>query len=64
MALPLAMAFAIASGPEAGGRAVDAIIGGMLVSLLGGSSVADRRACRAFIVIVYGIVERHGLANC
>ena len=63
VALPLAMAFAIASGlkPEAG--LWTAIIGGMLVSLLGGSSVQIGGPAGAFIVIVYGIVERYGLAN-
>ena len=63
VALPLAMAFAIASGltPEAG--LWTAIIGGLLVSLLGGSHVQIAGPAGAFIVIVYGIVERHGLAN-
>lgn len=63
VALPLAMAFAIASGlkPEAG--LWTAILGGLLVSLLGGSSVQIGGPAGAFIVIVYGIVERHGLAN-
>ncbi len=63
VALPLAMAFAIASGvkPEAG--IVAAIIGGFLVSALGGSHVQVGGPAGAFIVIVYGIVERYGLAN-
>ena len=63
VALPLAMAFAIASGltPQAG--LWSAIIGGLLVSLLGGSSVQIAGPAGAFIVIVYGIVERHGVAN-
>lgn len=63
VALPLAMAFAIASGlkPEAG--LWTAIIGGLLVSLLGGSSVQIGGPAGAFIVIVYGIVERHGLGS-
>jgi SulP family sulfate permease len=63
VALPLAMAFAIASGlkPEAG--LWTAIIAGMLISLLGGSSVQIGGPAGAFIVIVYGIVERYGLAN-
>ncbi|MBP6305630.1 MAG: STAS domain-containing protein, partial [Giesbergeria sp.] len=61
--LPLAMAFAIASGlkPEAG--LWTAIIGGFLVALLGGSNVQIGGPAGAFIVIVYGIVERYGLAN-
>ncbi len=63
VALPLAMAFAIASGlqPEAG--IWTAIIAGALVSSLGGSSVQIAGPAGAFIVIVYGILERYGLAN-
>jgi SulP family sulfate permease len=63
VALPLAMAFAIASGvkPEAG--IFTAIIAGFLISALGGSSVQIGGPAGAFIVIVYGIVERYGLAN-
>ncbi|MGL6203172.1 MAG: SulP family inorganic anion transporter [Giesbergeria sp.] len=63
VALPLAMAFAIASGlkPEAG--LWTAIIGGFLVSLLGGTNVQIGGPAGAFIVIVYGIVERHGVAG-
>ncbi len=63
VALPLAMAFAIASGlkPEAGIFA--AIIGGLLVAVLGGAKVQIAGPAGAFIVIVYGIVDRYGLAN-
>ena len=63
VALPLAMAFAIASGlkPEAG--LWTAIIAGLLISLFGGSSVQIGGPAGAFIVIVYGILERYGLAN-
>jgi sulfate permease, SulP family len=63
VALPLAMAFAIASGlsPEAG--LWTAIIAGFIISVLGGSSVQIGGPAGAFIVIVYGIVERYGLAN-
>jgi len=63
VALPLAMAFAIASGlkPEAG--LWTAIIAGFLISALGGSSVQVGGPAGAFIVIVYGIIERYGLAN-
>ena len=63
VALPLAMAFAIASGlkPEAG--LFTAIIAGFLISLLGGSRVQIGGPAGAFIVIVYGILERYGLAN-
>ncbi len=63
VALPLAMAFAIASGlkPEAG--IWTAIIAGTIVAALGGSSVQIAGPAGAFIVIVYGILERYGLAN-
>ena len=57
------MAFAIASGlkPEAG--LFTAILAGFLISVLGGSPVQIGGPAGAFIVIVYGIVERYGLAN-
>ncbi len=63
IALPLAMAFAIASGlkPEAGIFA--AIIGGLIVALLGGTKVQIAGPAGAFIVIVYAIVDRYGVAN-
>jgi SulP family sulfate permease len=63
VALPLAMAFAIASGvkPEAG--IFTAIIAGFLISALGGSRVQIGGPAGAFIVIIYGIVEKYGLAN-
>ncbi len=63
VALPLAMAFAIASGlkPEQG--LVTAIVAGFLISALGGSNVQIGGPAGAFIVIVYGIVERYGLTN-
>ena len=63
IALPLAIAFAIASGmkPEAG--LIAAVIGGFLISALGGSRVQIGGPAGAFVVIVYGIVERYGVAN-
>ncbi|WOP14888.1 SulP family inorganic anion transporter [Ottowia sp. SB7-C50] len=63
VALPLAMAFAIASGlkPEAG--LFTAIIAGFIISALGGSRVQIGGPAGAFIVIVYGIVERYGVGN-
>lgn len=63
VALPLAMAFAIASGlkPEAG--LWTAIIAGVLIAVLGGSAVQIGGPAGAFIVIVYGIIERYGVAN-
>jgi SulP family sulfate permease len=63
VALPLAMAFAIASGVKPEQGLITAIVGGLLVSLLGGSSVQIGGPAGAFIVIVYGIVERYGLTN-
>lgn len=63
VALPLAMAFAIASGvkPEAG--IFTAVIAGFLISALGGSRVAIGGPTGAFVVIVYGIVQQYGLTN-
>jgi SulP family sulfate permease len=63
VALPLAMAFAIASGltPQAG--LWTAIVGGFLISFFGGSSVQIGGPAGAFIVVVYGIVERYGLGG-
>ncbi len=63
VALPLAMAFAIASGvkPEAG--LFTAIIAGFIISALGGSRVQIGGPAGAFILVIYGIIERYGLAN-
>ncbi len=63
VALPLAMAFAIASGlpPQAG--LFTAIVAGFLISALGGSSVQIGGPAGAFIVVVFGIIERYGVAN-
>ena len=63
VALPLAMAFAIASGVKPEQGIFTAIIAGLLISALGGSQVQIGGPAGAFIVIVYGIVERYGLAN-
>ncbi len=63
VALPLAMAFAIASGVKPEQGLFTAIIAGFLISALGGSHVQIGGPAGAFIVIVYGIVERYGLAN-
>ena len=61
VALPLAMAFGIASGvtPQAG--IYTAIVGGFVVSLLGGSRIQIGGPTGAFVVIVAGIVAAHGL---
>ncbi|MEN9631407.1 MAG: hypothetical protein RJA10_4635 [Pseudomonadota bacterium] len=63
VALPLAMAFAIASGVKPEQGLFTAIIAGLLISALGGSHVQIGGPAGAFIVIVYGIVERYGLTN-
>jgi SulP family sulfate permease len=61
VALPLAIAFAIASGlsPERG--LYTAVIAGFLISALGGSRVQIGGPTGAFVVIVYGIVQRYGV---
>ena len=61
VALPLAIAFGIASGvtPEKG--LITAIIAGFIISLLGGSRVQIGGPTGAFIVIVYGIVQQYGI---
>ena len=61
VALPLAIAFAIASGvsPEKG--LISAVIGGFIISFLGGSRVQIGGPTGAFIVILYGIVEKYGV---
>src|SRR5512136_1969637 len=63
VALPLAMAFAIASGvkPEAG--IFTAVIAGFIISALGGSKVQIGGPTGAFVVIVYGIIAKYGLGN-
>jgi SulP family sulfate permease len=63
VALPLAIAFAIASGvsPEKG--IYTAIIAGFIISALGGSRVQIGGPTGAFIVIVYGIVQQYGMAG-
>lgn len=63
VALPLAMAFGIASGvpPEAG--IYTAIIAGFLISLLGGCRVQIGGPAGAFIVIIYGIIANYGLGS-
>ncbi|MEN9891798.1 MAG: bicarbonate transporter BicA, partial [Pseudomonadota bacterium] len=63
VALPLAMAFAIASGVKPEQGLITAIVAGLLIAALGGSSVQIGGPAGAFIVIVYGIVEQHGLTN-
>lgn len=61
VALPLAVAFAIASGVNPSIGLITAIIGGFLVSVFGGCSVQIGGPTGAFIIIVYGIIENFGL---
>lgn len=61
VALPLAIAFAIASGVTPDRGLWTAIVAGFLISLLGGSRVQIGGPTGAFVVIVYGIVQQHGL---
>ncbi len=63
VALPLAIAFAIASGvsPEKG--LITAIFAGFIISAFGGSRVQIGGPTGAFIVIVYGIVQEHGVSG-
>ena len=60
VALPLAIAFGIASGvtPEKG--IITAIVAGLIVSLLGGSKVQIGGPTGAFIIIIYGIIQQYG----
>ncbi len=60
VAIPLSIAIAIASGADPAVGLVTAIVGGFLVSLLGGSKVQIGGPTGAFIVVVYGIIATHG----
>jgi sulfate permease, SulP family len=61
IALPLAIAFAIASGVGPKEGIITAVVGGFVISFLGGSRVQIGGPTGAFIVIVYAIIARHGL---
>jgi sulfate permease, SulP family len=61
VALPLAMAFAIASGVSPQSGLYCAIVAGFLISALGGSTTQIGGPTGAFVVVVYGIVARYGL---
>src|SRR6202011_1632838 len=61
VALPLAIAFAIASGVTPDRGLWTAIVAGFLISLLGGSMVQIGGPTGAFVVIVYGIVQKYGI---
>ena len=61
VALPLAIAFGIASGvsPEKG--IITAIVAGLIISVFGGSKVQIGGPTGAFIVIIYGIIQKYGM---
>jgi len=63
VALPLAIAFAIASGvtPEKG--LITAVVAGLIISVMGGSRVQIGGPTGAFIIIVYGIVQAYGVSG-
>lgn len=61
VAIPLAIAFAIASGVAPDRGLATAIVAGFLISALGGSRVLIGGPTGAFVVIVYGIVQQHGV---
>lgn len=60
VALPLSLAIAIASGADPAKGLLTAIIGGFLISLLGGSRVQIGGPTGAFIVVVFGVIAEHG----
>ena len=60
VALPLSIAIAIASGAPPAAGLVTAVVGGLLISALGGSRVQIGGPTGAFIVIVYGVIAAHG----
>ncbi|MFD0980514.1 SulP family inorganic anion transporter [Tropicimonas aquimaris] len=60
VAIPLSLAIAIASGADPGVGLVTAVIGGFLISLLGGSRVQIGGPTGAFIVVVYGVIAQYG----
>ena len=60
VALPLSIAIAIASGADPATGLVTAIVGGFLISALGGSRVQIGGPTGAFIVVVYGVIAEHG----
>ena len=61
VALPLSIAIAIASGADPKAGLITAIIGGLLISLLGGSRVQIGGPTGAFIVVVYGVIDQFGM---
>ncbi len=60
VALPLAMALAIASGATPAAGLITAVVAGFLISALGGSRFQIGGPTGAFVVVVYGVIEKHG----
>jgi len=60
VALPLSIAIAIASGAPPAAGLITAVVGGLLISALGGSRVQIGGPTGAFIVVVYGVIDRYG----
>ena len=63
VAIPLAIAFGISSGVGPTEGLITAIIAGFIISALGGSKVQIGGPTGAFIVIIYGIIQQHGLTG-
>ena len=63
VAIPLAIAFGIASGVGPAEGLITAIIAGFIISAFGGSKVQIGGPTGAFIVIIYGIIQQHGLTG-
>lgn len=63
VALPLAIAFAIASGVEPEKGIITAVIAGFIISFMGGSKVQIGGPTGAFIIIVYGVVVKYGVTG-
>src|SRR5919206_330668 len=63
VALPLSIAFAIASGVTPDRGLYTAIVAGFVISALGGSRVQIGGPTGAFVVIVYGVVQRYGVGG-
>ena len=63
VAIPLAIAFGISSGVGPTEGLITAIIAGFLISVFGGSKVQIGGPTGAFIIIIYGIIQQHGIAG-
>src|SRR5881227_209016 len=63
VALPLAMAFGIASGVDPRAGLFTAVIAGFLISAFGGSKVQIGGPTGAFVAIVFGVIVKYGLPN-